>query len=71
MRTTNHKYGLPGLRWSKDHWDAYYGSKLLYRGPDFFEACCARRSYENMTTQWMRAATQNLKVEPIYTIDTF
>lgn len=46
--------GLKGVTFKrnrKDFWWAYHGSggngqELLYRGNDFFEACCARKSWE-------------------------
>lgn len=41
--------GLQGVRWNKSRWMACgWDSKAihLYSGPDFFEACCARKSWE-------------------------
>lgn len=45
--------GLKGVTWdsSKSRWfvrGVSYGTyTFLYQGPDFFEACCARKSWEN------------------------
>ena len=41
--------GLQGVRWNKTRWMARgweVTSVHLYSGPDFFEACCARKSWE-------------------------
>lgn len=46
---SNNKSGLPGVRYiaSRGKYQATAGrSKTLYWGPDFFEACCARKSWE-------------------------
>jgi hypothetical protein len=46
-------FGISGVRAAckKGHYQAYVGRrkngfKSLYHGPDFFEACCARKSWE-------------------------
>jgi hypothetical protein len=49
----NSTTGITGVSWNRqrDRWDAYTqrgGCKVkLYSGKDFFEACCARKSWEN------------------------
>lgn len=48
----NNKSGIKGVCFTKDVglWLAQttvnYKASVLYRGPDFFEACCARKSWE-------------------------
>lgn len=45
--------GLKGVSWhkTKQAWHAYYSNygqiTQLYHGPDFFLACCKRKSWEN------------------------
>ena len=45
-KTTTH--GITGISWHKrsKRWQAKVQNKLLYWGTDFFEACCARKSWE-------------------------
>lgn len=52
-RPKNNTSGLKGVSWITPHrkWKAYRYSQgtetVLYKGPDFFEACCARKSWES------------------------
>lgn len=51
VRKTN-KLGIPGVFWYKNRTFAVYhdspeGRKNLGTTPDFFEACCRRKGYEN------------------------
>jgi len=47
---SNNQSGLTGVHWSQKvkRWIAYFGqfNTVLYSGTDFFEACCARKSWE-------------------------
>lgn len=49
-RRIDNSSGLPGVRLHKGHWQARkteFGIEItLYHGRDFFEACCARKSWE-------------------------
>jgi hypothetical protein len=43
----NNTSGLTGVSITKrGYWRAFSGRDLLYQGTDFFEACCARKSWE-------------------------
>jgi len=45
----NNKSGIAGVRWvpQKERWQATTSAgNQLYWGKDFFEACCARKSWE-------------------------
>jgi len=48
------KTGIRGVHWNAQsrRWRAFTrhsrGRKLLYNGADFFEACCARKSWESV-----------------------
>lgn len=49
---SDNPHGIKGVRWMavNKKWEAYCRvegkRQTLYYGPDFFEACCARKSYE-------------------------
>lgn len=48
-RRKDNASGLTGVTKQRHRWVAYTnlgGADLLYRGKDFFEACCARKSWE-------------------------
>lgn len=54
-RTTNNQFGISGVSQRSMngiiYWRAYYspgnrGMVQIYHGKDFFEACCARKSWE-------------------------
>lgn len=41
------KSGVSGISWDKNKWDVRdYSGKKIIRTPDFFEACCQRKSSE-------------------------
>ena len=43
----NNKTNITGVFWSGIYCRAKGGEETLYHGKDFFEACCARKSWEN------------------------
>ena len=45
---SNNSSGISGVRWhpKRGRWHSYIGGQFLLLTPDFFEACCARKSAE-------------------------
>lgn len=55
---SNNTSGLAGVQFNKasNHWRALTSKgRLLYIAPDFFEACCARKSWENRQNEKLSA----------------
>ena len=46
IRISSNSSGITGVRHYRGAWEARGRQTTLYRGPDLFEACCTRKSWE-------------------------